>query len=83
MDPQIEWERLIRSYARRDWANVEKVASGLLYWLEHGGTPPAATGQPVENTWDWAVARYACEFSLIQAREHRGLTAGTTAQPRT
>lgn len=72
MNPQIEWERMVRAYADQDWIRVEQVASELLYWLERGGSPPSVlTSTPIGILWNWAVARYACEFSLIQAREHQ------------
>lgn len=72
MKPQAVWDHLLRAYAVSDWNAVERIASDLLYWLNHGGDPPDLTnGKMIENGWNWAVAKYACEYSLIQARNSR------------
>lgn len=82
MDMQEAWNQLLRLLAQERWDQVECLASDLLYELNRGARPPdLASGIPVSNVWNWAMARFGCRMAITQARE--GINAGSGPEPAT
>lgn len=73
MDPQAAWDQLLAAYADRDWQQVDELAAGLVNWLGRGGFPPQTSpSHQLDDAWNRAVSRFACEFAIDQAQKGGG-----------
>jgi hypothetical protein len=65
MDPVIAWKDLREAYAEGNLDDMEENARDLLEWLDRGGFPPqTSTDPPMDEHWNRAIIRTACNFAL-------------------
>ena len=71
VSPESEalWKDLLRSYSCNEWDHAAKVADRLLSLLDHGALAPVIIEtMPMGESFNWWLARAACEATLTEAR---------------
>lgn len=70
------WKELCAAYDRRDWAQVEVLATCILDWLAQGGCPPQIESPLQESYVRGLIVKSACRRFLRNARRETGGAGG-------
>ena len=72
LDPQVAWTELLEARLTKDWDRAEKLAQGLLEWLDKGGVPPTTIGDlRLGKKWHRSIAPTTCLFVLVDVKQAR------------